>query len=286
MCAAELSKNSFTIILPVYNGATHLGQQLESIAAQSDSDWQLLLSDDGSSDDSPKIIKDFAARHPDQVSLHSGPNSGLTAHVLELLNVVPEGSGPIALCDQDDIWLEDRLASDRALMANLCSAHPQKPVLLCRRSQLCDETGVPLGLSAPRPRPPSFGNALVQNIASGNTMVFNRDLLMSLQNMSDAARDCAYHDWWIYQIAAGIGGHIHHDTEPKILYRQHGSNLVGVPRGLRGILARAARLLSGVGSAESATHLAALERVRAHLTPAAQRQLTAFQSARKGSLFK
>jgi glycosyltransferase involved in cell wall biosynthesis len=286
MCAAVSSMNSFTIILPVYNGAKHLAQQLDSIAAQSDADWHLILSDDGSNDESPEIIQNFAAKFPNQVRLRKGPKSGLTAHITALLDAVPDGQGAVMLCDQDDIWFEDRLASDRALLTSLCKTHPQKPVLLCRRSHLCDEDGQPLVLSPPRPRAASFGNALVQNIASGNTMVFNRDLLLKLRKMPDAARNCAYHDWWIYQIATGIGGHVHCDAEPKIFYRQHTSNLVGVPRGIKGIFARAARLLNGTGSAESDTHLTALAAVHEHLTPAAQHQLDAFQAARKGSLFE
>lgn len=285
MCAAVSSLNSFTIILPVYNGAKHLAEQLESIAAQSDTNWQLILSDDGSKDQSLAIIKEFAARFPDQVKLRTGPKSGLTAHITDLLDAATDVQGPIVLCDQDDIWFEDRLASDRTLMTTLCDRHSQKPVLLCRRTQLCNEEGQPLSLSPPRARAPSFGNALVQNIASGNTMVFNRHLLLKLRAMPDAMRTSAYHDWWIYQIATGIGGQVHWAAEPKIFYRQHNANLVGVPRGIKGLFARAARLLNGTGSAESDAHLTALATVRAHLTPAAQHQLDAFQAARRGSLF-
>lgn len=273
--------DSFIVVLPVFNGAAHLRQQLDSIAAQSDQDWRLFASDDGSTDNSVSILQAFATRFPDQVTLLRGPRQGLTAHITKLLDIIPDGAGPIALCDQDDIWLEDRLAADRALIAGI---DPDVPALVCRRTRLCDKEGNPLGLSPARPRPPSFGNALVQNIASGNTMVLNRALCERLQSLAKVSQGVAYHDWWIYQVVTGIGGDIHFDPDPKILYRQHASNLVGVPRGLSGMIQRTLRLLSGAVAQDGSTHLDALATIRKELTPEAQRQLDALRAAQSGGV--
>ena len=53
-----------TILMASYNGAAHIGAQLESLAAQSHRDWRLIVSDDGSSDATCAIVEAFAARLP------------------------------------------------------------------------------------------------------------------------------------------------------------------------------------------------------------------------------
>ena len=280
MTPAGTDQDRFVIIMPVLNGTDHLQEQLDSIADQTDTRWHLLVSDDGSTDDSTQRVDAFAARFPGRVERVDGPQKGLTANIVSLLHRIPPGTGPIALCDQDDIWLDDRLARDRAALSSL---DPADPGLVCRRTLLCDANGTALGLSPDRPRPVSFANALVQNIASGNTMSFNRALLTRLAELTPALPATIYHDWWIYQIATGIGGRVLYDPEPTVRYRQHKTNLVGVPRGLTGQIKRALRQLSGNGPRDYFAHLEALNSVCHHLTPDAQSRLRACKAARTGS---
>ena len=84
----------------------------------------------------------------------------------------------------------------------------------------------PLGLSPALRRPPGFANALVQNIATGCTMVLNaaaRRLVLD----GPAPPDGTLHDWWCYLLVTGAGGTVIRDEEPALLYRQHGANAVG-----------------------------------------------------------
>lgn len=277
MTPASRTIDLFVILLPVFNGARFLEEQLNSIAAQTDPNWRLIASDDGSTDASLSILEGFATRFPDKVRLTEGPQKGLVANVSALYEASVAETGPVVLCDQDDIWLSDRLASDRAVLSTFDSA---RPVLLCRRTQLCDETGSPLGLSPNRTRPPSFANALVQNIASGNTMVLTPALMDHIRGHASKASDCVYHDWWIYQIATGIGAHVHHDQQHKILYRRHDANLVGVPFGLTGLFLRIRRIFARSNADAIGRHLDALDQVREHLTPSARRQLDAYRTGR------
>ncbi|MFN7050803.1 MAG: glycosyltransferase, partial [Gemmobacter sp.] len=117
--------------MAVRNGAADLQAQLDSLVAQTHANWALVASDDGSTDDSRAILQRFAgdqaARHP--VVVAEGPGRGFVRNFLSLL-ARPGLSGPVALCDQDDIWFPDRL--ERAL-ARLAALPPDRPALYCSR---------------------------------------------------------------------------------------------------------------------------------------------------------
>ena len=76
----------------------------------------------------------------------------------------------IAFADQDDQWLAGKLS--RAIAA-LAAKDPEVPALYCSRTWITDENLRGRRLSPSRPKPPGFANALVQNIAGGNTIVLN-----------------------------------------------------------------------------------------------------------------
>ena len=79
------------------------------------------------------------------------------------------------------------------------------PALYGARTLLIDPEGAYLGRSPLFCRPPTFRNALVQNIAGGNTMVFNeaaRRLLMA----AGSAVQVPSHDWWLYLLTTAGGG--------------------------------------------------------------------------------
>jgi len=170
------------ILLATYNGARYLAEQLESIARQTHSAWTLTVSDDGSTDDTLDIVQRFATQVTQPVSLLQGPKEGSsTANFCHLVAQAPTDNVQdlYAFCDQDDVWHDDKL--QRAVQWH--AQHPSQSVrLYCGRTQYVNEQLQPIGLSPSIKRPPSFGNALVQNIASGNTMVFSHAVLMAQKN--------------------------------------------------------------------------------------------------------
>lgn len=98
------------ILLASYQGARFIGTQLDSLAAQEFPHWRLVVSDDGSTDGTPDLVREFAARHRDrEITLISGPRQGATSNFLHLLAHLRDGEA-MAFCDQDDLWLPDRLA--------------------------------------------------------------------------------------------------------------------------------------------------------------------------------
>src|SRR3546814_1588664 len=85
---------------------------------------------------------------------------------------------------------------------------------------------------------------LVQSIAGGNTMVFNRSAHVLLQEAGDLL-NLPSHDWWAYQLISGAGGRVYYDAEPNVLYRQHEANIVGSNSGISARLTRIRLLLGG-----------------------------------------
>ena len=210
------------ILLATYNGAPYLQEQLDSIERQTHIDWTVLASDDGSSDKTTIMIEAFASKvGMSKVQQVQGPQQGFASNFLSLVCHPNLTADAYAYCDQDDIWLDDKLA--RA--ARFLTAVPSDvPALYCSRTQYVDQENHPLGLSLPYARPAVFANALVQNIASGNTMVFN-EAARKLLVQAGPEVDIDLHDWWTYMLVTGVGGKVLFDQTPSVRYRQHPNNL-------------------------------------------------------------
>lgn len=214
------------ILLGVFNGEPYLPQQLASIAAQTYPHWQLIASDDGSSDGSVDCIRDWAAMQAKDVRIQTGPARGFAANFLSLLLDEAISANCYAFCDQDDVWHADKLARAIAWLAQIPSS---QPALYGSRTRLIDATGQPLGYSPRFRKPPGFRNALVHNVAGGNSMVMNRAARALL--VQAGMRDVPLHDWWCYLVVSACGGVVHYDAQPSLDYRQHGQNLIGNPSG-------------------------------------------------------
>lgn len=256
------------ILMASYQGAAHIGTQLESIAAQSHSNWSLVVSDDGSTDDTPDLVRDFAKRHPDQVTMIQGPRQGATQNFLSLVQSAPDDM-IIAFCDQDDQWLPEKLEWAVTYLA------PHKgPAHYAARTIITDGQLRPLTESRHFPRPLSFRNALVQAIMAGNTSVYNSAAVGLMKQAAGFARqaDVISHDWWAYQVTSGAGAALWHDPRPALLYRQHDRSEVGRNDTLPALAARMRKLMAGDFGAWMAANHDALHPLR-HLLTDANRQV-------------
>lgn len=206
------------ILLPTYNGERFLPELLSSISAQIYAKIRLSIRDDGSSDGSYAILSGWAVGRSD-VYLSGGKNLGAMASFFHLL----ESSGDsdyFAFADQDDVWLPEKV--ERAVAA-LREYGPDESVMYCSRIEYVDENLQHLGYSR-IPKSPSFANALVENVATGCTMVLNRkarDLVCER-----LPQNAPPHDWWCYLVVSAFGRVIY-DPRPSIKYRQHANNLTG-----------------------------------------------------------
>lgn len=215
------------ILLATYNGADFLAEQLQSYCAQSCRDWALLASDNGSSDATRDILDRFCRENPGRIRLLSGPRQGAAANFLSLLRQAPDFEHA-AFSDQDDFWLEGKLARALDMLGRVPA---QVPALYASRVTICDARLRPLSLSPRLRRPAGFRNALVENVLHGHSIVANRPALALLRRAASRTSQVVMHDWWAYQLVSGAGGHIIFDGESHVLYRQHGDNEIGGRRG-------------------------------------------------------
>jgi len=133
------------ILLTTYNGARFLDEQIQSIIKQSYTHWVIHASDDGSTDATLAILlchqKVLGA---ERLSLYHGPQQGFAQNFMSLVRNIAIRADYYAFCDQDDIWLPDKLARSVHRLAQL----PQdKPALYGSRTILIDESGKTLGMS-------------------------------------------------------------------------------------------------------------------------------------------
>lgn len=275
-----IAAREVAVLLCTYNGEQHLGEQYLSLTRQENVVCELWVSDDGSSDDGLAVFNEQRPRGAVRsLTVVDGPASGHAANFLSLLARVESEAPYYAFCDQDDIWDADKL--QRA--ADWLQTVPEAlPALYCSRTRCIDEQGKPCGHSPLFRRQPGFANALVQNIAGGNTMVFNRAALRVLQQAGVV--DVTSHDWWVYQLLAGAGANIFYDPLPRLSYRQHARNVIGANTGWGSRVRRYLGALSGRNRAWNERNLLALEANADLLTPASRRQLQLFTELRASSL--
>jgi glycosyltransferase involved in cell wall biosynthesis len=266
------------VLLCTCNGESYLAEQLLSIATQTHRNWKVWVSDDGSQDATLGIIRDFERPWGrDRLTLQAGPAQGFAANFLSLVCNPEIQADYYAYCDQDDVWETDKL--QRAVDC-LKTVPAGVPALYCGRTRLVDANEDHLGFSPLFSRPPSFANALMQNIGGGNTMLFNA---AARKLLCEAGKDIkvASHDWWAYIVVSGCGGQVFYDSRASLRYRQHGANMVGSNMGMAARLARIRMLWRGRFRYWHDLNIQALQPLRARLTPENQKILDQFSTARE-----
>lgn len=262
--------------LALYQGAEHIAAQLDSIAAQTHADWRLVVSDDGSSDEGPEIVQNFAAsRSEGQVRMVDGPRKGSTQNFLYLLSHAESGEY-LAFADQDDVWNPDKLARG---LAALNSA--ERPGLYCARTTICDAELNPLTASRHFQGPFDFRNALIQAVTAGNTLLLPPGTVELAKRAAPPAAEALIeaHDWWLYQLVSGAGQGIYRDEAEVLLYRQHDDNLKGRNDTLPAMRARLGQLFAGDFGNWLHTNTDALLAVADELTPENRDLLHRFDDA-------
>ncbi len=272
--------SSVAILQSSHNGARFLKDQLRSFEDQTHHNWLLINADDGSSDATLKIFKKFQNNiGSEKVFLQQGPERGFVINFLSLIADDNIKADYYAFSDQDDIWEPDKLA--RALDW-LTKVPASVPGLYCSRTRLIDESGLSIGFSPLFEERPGFANALVQNIAGGNTMVFNEAARQLVK--AGGIVDVPFHDWWLYMLVSGVEGAVFYDPYCSVRYRCHRTNLVGSNLGILPRVLRAKMLLEGRFRRWTDMYMTAIEACRPPLTPRSRAVLDVFRNARREGL--
>ena len=272
---------SIAILMCTLNGARFLAAQLASLEQQTFQNWRLIVSDDGSTDDTLPILRAFSQRLPLRVEIRTGPRCGAASNFLTLVADPDIKADYFAFCDQDDIWHPTKLA--RAI-TQLRSVPEHLPGVYGGRTRLVSVDGKPFGHAPLFPKRPSFTNALAQNIAGANTMLLNRAAKRLLERAGPLT--VVSHDWWTYQLVVGGGGMLLYDPEPHLDYRQHEANSIGCNRGHVAQWKRFRMVLNGGFARWNDLNLQALQQSRHLLTADARAYLEAYEIMRKSRLTK
>ena len=219
------------ILMAAYNGAPYIGEQIDSILCQTDTNWHLTISDDGSTDGTDAIIDEYARQYPNKVQrVYSGRRfGGAKDHFFWMTEQCD--AEYIAYCDDDDTWKANKLEKLRNAMQEAESRlSSDTPILVFSDQTVTDEKLDMLAPSLMRYQKQYFKHfdyrsILLQNVVTGGAMMVNRALAQLALRCADPSQ-IIMHDWWMAAVAARFGEIVYID-EPLGAYRQHGHNSVG-----------------------------------------------------------
>ena len=179
--------------------------------------------DDGSNDDGAtlNIIKNYQSKYPERIQLIEGNNIGWKKSFLELVRTASNLKTNFdfyAFCDQDDIWLPNKLSTATKYINT-----DSTPQLYCSNLYYYSAGKVGKLIKSQIPIM-TLENSLIRNHAVGCTIVFNHALLDLLK--LTPVRVSIPHDFWAYQVAMFLG-RVYYDSNAYIWYRQHENNQIG-----------------------------------------------------------
>lgn len=230
-----------TVLMATYEGERYIGQQLDSILAQTIPDIQIMISDDGSKDRTRQILERYKRWYPGQIVLNHRVKEGaygdrpgqVPPGAMNFFWLLSQSDGDyVLLCDQDDVWENHKVRTLLRRMRQLeRTLGPRHPILVHSDMMVTDRR---LGVIAPsffkyqccNPDRKAFSQILAENPVTGGAIMMNRALVRLVET---APARCFMHDWWI-ALAASCFGTISCVKEPLYQYRQHGGNTLGAAR--------------------------------------------------------
>lgn len=218
-----------SILLAAYNGERFIRQMIDSVLAQDYKNFQVVLSDDGSSDGTDKVLDEYAELYPNQIVRYkSGMKFGCAQkHFMHLLTVFHDAPY-IMFCDQDDVWHKDKVSKTLEKMQQVengeavpAMVHTDLRVVDGALQEINASFWKHSNLDGSRL---ALNQLLVQNVVTGCTMMINHSLAELA--CGSVPEEMLMHDWWLALLASACGrtGYL---AEQTIDYRQHGNNSVG-----------------------------------------------------------
>jgi glycosyltransferase involved in cell wall biosynthesis len=204
--------------MPVYNGERYLREAVDSILNQSFGDFELLILDGGSTDGSPAILRDYAARDP-RIRLTSRPGMGLTASLNEMLD---QARGEfIARMDADDISLPERLERQ----VQYLRGHPEC-VLVGSAALVIDPEGDPLSVWFTETTHEALDSrnldpTLLESSLCHPAVMMRRRVVLDAGRYDPRCQIAEDLDLWLRLAERGRLANL---PEPLLKYRYHGSN--------------------------------------------------------------
>lgn len=229
------------VLISTYNGEKYLREQLESLLSQDTRPTKILIRDDGSKDDTVNLLEEYASNYP-FIEYYCGKNMGPAKSFFELINKVDDYDY-YALCDQDDVWFDDKLST----AINCLEKEDIKiPLLYAGRFILTDDNLDSLNSNMSKLYSFSdFSHSLIYHSAPGCTFVFNDEARKQIIKYDVNKEYCVIHDAIIHKVVTMFGKMILDET-PHMYYRQHSSNVYGLnAKGIKEFFHRINNFING-----------------------------------------
>lgn len=210
------------VLMSSYNGEKYIEEQIRSILQQKRIEVSLLIRDDGSVDGTRRILERMQ-KEDKRVACIFEENIGVKRSFLKLVHMSDPIADYYAFSDQDDIWLDDKLA----VAVEMLSKENKSIPLIYGSSVSLYKNGEMIGTQFICPQL-KLGNFLIKNYYPGCTMVFNKELVELINAVDfNSLKPNPLHDHWLNLVCTACGGKVLMDRNSHILYRQHDGNVVG-----------------------------------------------------------
>lgn len=214
-------KPKVVILMSTYNGGSFISEQLDSILSQTYQNIELLIRDDGSSDNTLEILDEYVKEHSN-IHYYQGENVKSARSFLDLLLRAAE-CDYYAFADQDDVWLPNKIAAALELL-NYSKADFYYSQTTPVNSELIKIPSNPLIPMT------SLGPSLVYSSVTGCTVLISKKIRNLAVSYNPS--QLMMHDSWLYKLTLSMGLTAVFDERSFILYRQHRHNVIGARKNI------------------------------------------------------
>ncbi|MDR3165997.1 MAG: glycosyltransferase family 2 protein [Synergistaceae bacterium] len=223
--------NKIAVLLAVYNGAKFLEEQLKSLLTQTCQDFKIYIHDDGSSDSSMYIVGNYQKKNPYKFIIIDDNKQfrSSSENFFHLLKIPREAY--IALCDQDDIWVSDKIEKmlrkieeeEKRIGQNFPILAFSDLIVVDEKLNLISESYA--NYQKRKGHNTKINQLLIANVVTGCACMFNQ-ALREKAVLCKNTENVVMHDWWL-AIVATLFGSLVYLNEGLVYYRQHSNNRIG-----------------------------------------------------------
>lgn len=204
-----------SIALATYNGGKYIDEQIKSLLKQDYPNLEVVVSDDGSSDNTLKVLR----KYKNKIKIFE--NEGEHGLLGNFSNAIKHCSGEyIALSDQDDVWMPDKITrliekidGFDIIQSGVC--------VIDEKGEYHPKKGMHEAYEIDKTIKYNLHDNVVENTMLGCTTLMNAEFV---NKYIDIPKDIIYHDLWFLYNAILKGNGIVYIDEQLIKYRQHGEN--------------------------------------------------------------